>query len=460
MYYSGGKYYEGVSGDTVVGCYHIRFDTAYSDYSSAASAVSGYSDGFVKYYNGYFYGCIGSYISQAAASSAMNSRGISGGIIDSGTSATVTVVATNSGKILFEFDYGSSYYLGIRPISTGYKSQTWHKGYRYYGGFQFARLSGGSITVVNYVNVEDYVKGVLPYEMSSSWPREALKALACCARTYVMKNNTKHRSSGFDVCNTDDCQVYRGNNSANDNSDAAVDETAGKYITYNGSLCDTYYFSSDGGATENCENVWYATIPYLQGKVDPYEDYLDLDNKWSYTYTLSEITDILNNKGYTNSGIVSLSCKYTTAGNMYSITFTDSNGKTLTFSKSSAKSILSTSSKNVKSQHFTITGNGLGEINAYVNNSTDTVNVAGASAVNGSGDVSEINSNDVYVITDGGTSKLNSGSVGTGSGVYTLSGAGWGHNIGLSQYGAKAMAQLGYTYEDILKFYYTGVTVG
>ena len=84
-----------------------------------------------------------------------------------------------------------------------------------------------------------------------------------------MANLGKH--TGFDLCTTEDCQVYYGTEGANATTDAAVDQTAGQYLTYDGALCGTYYSSSDGGATENSENVWVKAVPYLRGVVDPYE---------------------------------------------------------------------------------------------------------------------------------------------------------------------------------------------
>lgn len=123
------------------------------------------------------------------------------------------------------------------------------------------------------LGVEDYVKGVIPYEMSPAWPSAALEAQAVCARTYAYMT-TKHLSSyGFDLCNTTDCQVYYGigsyTNCATAVSDAAVDATAGLRVYYNGSLAETVYHSSDGGATESAENVWGGAVDYLIGKEDP-----------------------------------------------------------------------------------------------------------------------------------------------------------------------------------------------
>ena len=90
--------------------------------------------------------------------------------------------------------------------------RTWFKGYRYYGGFRYERIGGGDLTVVNILDLETYIKGVVPYEMSSSWPLEALKVQAVCARSYAYINihSGKHTSYHFDVCNTTDCQAYYG----------------------------------------------------------------------------------------------------------------------------------------------------------------------------------------------------------------------------------------------------------
>ena len=123
------------------------------------------------------------------------------------------MTATGSTQILFQFDGGSARALGIMPDVTGAGTvRTWFKGYRYYGGFRYERINGGNLTVVNIVDMETYIKGVVPYEMSNSWPLEALKAQAICARSYAYNNilQNKHKSYHFDVCNTTDCPVYCG----------------------------------------------------------------------------------------------------------------------------------------------------------------------------------------------------------------------------------------------------------
>ena len=126
------------------------------------------------------------------------------------------------------------------------KGYIWFSGYKYRGGFQYHRRNGGNLTVVNMVELEDYVNGVVCYEMGREWPLEALKAQAICARTYVMKNLNKHNSYGFDICPSDSCQVYHGMGSnrtdygPSEVSMRAVAETAGMVVKYGGKLAEVF----------------------------------------------------------------------------------------------------------------------------------------------------------------------------------------------------------------------------
>ncbi len=463
-YYSySNAYYAGAGSETTVGCFHIQITTPFSSYSDAATKAATYNGSFVKYDSGYYYACVGNYTSLDNASEDAESRGIANYEITSGSSYTVTVVETGTNNILFEFDYGTSYYLGIMPISSGgEKCLTWFKGYEYYGGFEYARRSGGDMTIVNVVNIEDYIKGVIPYEMSNAWPLEALKAQALCARTYVMSSLNGHSSNNFDVCNTTCCQVYHGANSANSTTDSAVEQTAGKYITHNGYLCQTYYSSSDGGATESSENVWSAELPYLRGVIDPYEE--DIADSvylyyWTETYTGSELTDILQSSNYSCSDIVSFRVsQYTDVGNVYSITLTDSNGRNFTFSKDRARTFFG-----FRSMRYTINGGGSsGGSDIYVNDGSTISSDGPLYGIGSGGDISEINTGTLYAITGTGDIEQVGGLYsGSASDTYVVSGSGYGHNVGMSQWGAYSMAKYhDKTYDEIIKFYYTGVTIG
>ncbi len=455
----------------VVGCYHILLDRLPADYGEACELAAQFSGGFVGYYNGVWRVCVGSYVSADEAETAIAERDFIGSAF-SASSSCIVVVKTGTTDILFEFDCGSSASFAVKPLdvvdqSTGavtQKAQTWFKGRSYYGGFQYSRLSGNNITVVNFVPLEDYIKGVVPYESGSTWPLEALKAQALCARTYAVRNLGNHSSRGFDLCNTTDCQVYFGTDGATETSDRAVEETAGKFVVYNGELCDTVYHSSDGGATEDSENVFYAALPYLRGVVDPYESTVNTGySSWSYTYTADDITWILQNKGYNCAHIVSITPTYTRMGNIYSLKFTDENGKTFTFTRSSAGSILysSTLKKYTHSQRFTIQCAGETGIQLYVNDANNPVDSNTLYATGSSGTQPIGSAGQLTVLTGSGmeTVEIKNSGPELSADAYIVSGSGWGHNVGMSQYGALAMANLGYSCEDIIKFYFTGVSI-
>ena len=471
MYLVGGKYQTGsASGAEVVGCYHIRLSEVYSDYASAKAASAAYDDGFPAYHEDQWYVCVGSYTGQSAAASDRQARGLSGSAMTC-SNRCVTVVETGTTHILFQFDCGERRSLAVMPLAAeGEKATTWFKGYRYYGGFQYQRIDGGDLNVINFVTMDDYIKGVIPYEMNAEWPMEALKAQAVAARTYTAAHLNHHSSSGFDLCCDVDCQAYRGVNASDENSDRAVDETSGVYMTYEGEYVNAFYFSSDGGATEDCENVFNEPLPYLRGKQDPYEAYLDTGHdSWSFVYTAEEITAILRLKKYNCGQIVSVTPTYTSMGNIYSLKFTDINGVNWVFSRDRAGSVLysQTYRKYTYSQRFTVTdADAPADEGSYYVAGGDEVSLIPEAlyVVAGDGTVTPVSGTGNAVLrTADGTESVSlrgySGGTITAS-RYLVRGSGWGHNVGMSQYGAKAMAELGYSYVDILSFYYDGVEIG
>ncbi len=126
----------------------------------------------------------------------------------------------------------------------------------------------GSLTVVNELGLEDYVRGVVANELSpGGYPAiEAQKAQAIAARTYALKNRGQFMSQGFDILPTTRSQVYRGLTSENPLSSRAVDETRGIIATYDGEPINALYTSTCGGRTENSENIFNQAVPYLRGR--------------------------------------------------------------------------------------------------------------------------------------------------------------------------------------------------
>jgi len=123
----------------------------------------------------------------------------------------------------------------------------------------------GALTVVNVIGLEDYIRGVVPNELS--YPAiEALKAQAIAARTYAMRNRGQFSSEGYDLLPTTRSQVYRGLSSETVLTSRAVEETRGMIATYNGEPINALYTSTCGGRTEDAENIFNQTVPYLRGR--------------------------------------------------------------------------------------------------------------------------------------------------------------------------------------------------
>lgn len=392
-----------ISSGASLGCYHILLPGSYMSFEEAANAASQYG-GFPAYYNGAYYALYGSYATSAEAQAALSWSG-TGGQVYTASQYCVTVCRTTDGAILFEFDCGKDLNLAVSPQSSYEPAVTWFKGYRYHGDFEYVRRSGDKLTVINIVDIEDYVKGVIPYEMSGSWPIEALKAQALCARTYAASHFNANSYYGFDVTNDTYSQVYRGLTGATSTSDAAVEQTAGIYILYAGEPISAMYCSSNGGATEDSENITGNAVGYLRGKVDSFEAAaasINANSSWTDTLTRSQLAEKANTLGFSIASADSIEITYSDTGNVIGMKLTDSNGRSASFSGKACYEFC-TSTLGLKSISFEISENG------------DSV---------------------------------------------TFIGSGWGHSLGMSQFGAYAMAKTyGFTYDQIVNFYYTDITL-
>lgn len=488
---NGTSYSNSDNGGDVIGCYHVLVESGYRSYEQAAAAAQEYRDGFVAWIDGDYQVRAGSYTSRQEAEDAAQSLG---GTVAGTSSYAVNVTRTGSAEILFQFDGGDALALGVMPDVTGADAvRTWFKGYRYYGGFRYERIGGGDLTVVNIVDLETYIKGVVPYEMSSSWPLEALKVQAVCARSYAYINihSGKHTSYHFDVCNTTDCQAYYGagtNSSsyqATERTDQAVDETAGEYAWYDGQVIEAFYSSSHGGASESVYNVWGTSLeqyPYLCGVEDPYEADMASKNSyssWTVSYTSSELVQRLENYGYdASSGIESLTLTYSDLGNVIQVRVNYRDGGSDTIRPSSMRSVFG-----ISSIRFTVNGqaasSGSGTTSSSgggltANGSTSLDSQGTYTVISGSGSLSQAGLDGLYAISGSGSiTPAEDAASGGGSGTdtptgtqvtvsgssYTFQGSGNGHQLGLSQYGAWAMAERGFTYDEIIEFYYPGTYV-
>lgn len=302
----------------------------------------------------------------------------------------------------------------------------------YTGDLQLVARSSGSgykLYTIVHVYIEYYLYGVVPNEMSSSWPIEALKAQAVAARTYTLNRMNGRTSYIYDLVDTASDQVYYGYSGTLNNAITAVDQTKGIVIMNNGKLSGTYYTASNGGQTEAVKNIWGGTgYPYLGVKDDPFDAMNPNTNKRKRT-----VYSDFNASGQ-NSSLKSLltSAARSKLGSSASVVTIDS--ITPHTPKYPAPSRLYTK------MDFMLTA----VVGSYTQSITVTLGIFDEleTAMNMS-----INSsnNELWTVTKDGNN-------------FVLMSARYGHGVGLSQRGAQQMANMGYTYDQILGFYYDGCT--
>ncbi len=325
----------------------------------------------------------------------------------------------------------------------------------YRGGFECKLLADG-LTVVNIVPVESYLYSVVCREMSPSWPVEALKTQAVCARNFALGRINYHNKYGFDVCRTVCCQAYSTDADNSESVHTAVDETRGQLLFHNDTLVQAVYSSSMGSSTESVENVWGSKHPYLVSVMNPYEDTENIYNgKWTKTLTKSRATEIMNQKGYNIGDVVEIKAlEYSDAGRVIKLLVKGTNGEKI-FERESCRTIFS---EVTYSQKYTIAQGGTTVYPiVYVDNGnkSQSKTLSSISVLTGNKQVASVKN--TFVVSDGKTTRRYIVQTNDGSpDSYVFSGEGWGHGVGMSQYGAKGMAENGFDYEAILTHYYTG----
>lgn len=338
---------------------------------------------------------------------------------------------------------------------------------------------GGStgITPYNVLGIEEYLYGVVPGEMSASWPEEALKAQAVAARSIALYQYNRYASYGYNVVDTTATQVYGGYTKEDSRTNAAVDLTRGETIKYNGKVAEALYSSTSGGITESAVNVWGSDIPYLVSVPDTYETE-PAQPAWSRSITMAEVENCLLNQGVNigqAQGIQIVS--RTPSGRVQEMKIIGSKGEHTVTLEKVRTFFSSTSGGSLKSRLFSFTG----ELTGSTGGNSEAAQVVSVVSANG---ITQVPINNL--VASNGTTKTTIGSSvvaqsstgleilsTTGSsngnvnlqgetiwGDFTVYGKGFGHGVGMSQSGAKGMAKAGFDYISILKYYYTGITVG
>ncbi len=319
-------------------------------------------------------------------------------------------------------------------------------GKEYRGCIQILRLDNSDMTVINKVTMEEYLYGVVGKEMSPSWNIEALKAQAVCAKNFAITNYNKFADYGFNLCTTTTSQVYGGVAAESEGVRNAVDAVAGQVLMYDGKPAQTYFFATSGGHTADVSHVWTASIPYLCGVEDPFEDPATSGHyTWKVEKTAAEIKQILADKGVDIGDVLNVEVTSAdSAGFVLEIKITGTYGEHY-IKKSQARSFFGSG---VHSQRYTVTSSG-GSATVCVRGSDAKLTMSLSGLMSTSGLLPA----NVCVIGSGGLFTLRGGN---GNTKFLFEGRGYGHGIGMSQNGARGMAREGYTYDQILAHYYPG----
>ena len=454
----------------------------------------------------------------------------------------VSVVEPYSERILFEFDCDAELELGLsaHEDDNGNTYLTTPAGNIYDGVFCFKRYDNGDVEGVELINIlplEAYLAGVLPYETSNTWPLETLKAFAITVRSYTLTHINKHMDRyGFDLCNSTDCQVYKGAGRINQRILDAVLGTAGKILVHDDEIVNAYYSSSMGGVTVSAQDAWggQSDPAYLQAVETPWERYMTHSNGfWMYEISPAALCDLLNQKGYTtledeiedvqilelakNSTYVKKLRITDIHGESVTITYTDNVRIALTPYVKSANFVVGRGSVEY-TENVVIEENYVleeEEPNEYIGGTSDWDDRdSGYADVDGcyviTSDSIERNYTDLWTtIATGDDTSYQYGRVdffvmtnqnasaflgeeyekyaeeeeeeirhnteiladkSDGDVVYKVAyaddednfifvGKGWGHGVGMSQYGARDLADMGYKADDILYSYFTDVQI-
>ncbi len=255
---------------------------------------------------------------------------------------------------------------------------------------------GKGFLVINQVDLEEYVKGVVPAEVNSAWHPEMLKVQAVAARTYALYQHMLSAARDYDVAASIQDQVYRGRHGIDARVEKAVEDTRGLVVTYQSAPIYAAFSSTAAGLTEDAMNVWSKDLPYLKGVECPF----DLESpyyQWKASFKLETLEHNLRQQGFSVGTIATLApLSYSRAGRVATLRILHSRGE------------------------LTLRGEDLRKAIGYtvVPSTQFTIESVGKEVV--------------------------------------LAGYGAGHAVGLCQWGAKELAELGYSFGTILQYYYPG----
>ncbi len=343
-------------------------------------------------------------------------------------------------------------------------SASGHQARQYEGSFEI-RGTAGKVSVVNVLNTEQYVAGVVPYEMSDSWPLEALKAQAVAARSFAVANRSKHLAQGFELCDSAlCCQKYAGFSASHVNSRRAVEETTGQVAKFGGQVVQLFYHSNSGGHTENSEDVWSSALPFARAVFDPFsvseplvghlvsrsDSSGEFPARWLLSFTREELELLLAAKELGVGTLLEIRSLSRSAGGRHlEILVRGTDGeRVLTRSATRFTFNLFSSLYEIIPIHRRVHAIG-------ADGRVREISVSERLSVTGPGGTVTSAASGVWMAGIGRQRQVSVLPVG-----FSFDGRGWGHGVGMSQWGAFEMARHGYTYSQILQYYFQGITIG
>src|SRR3990172_1476414 len=291
-------------------------------------------------------------------------------------------------------------YFGL-AVRVGSRQQALKlNGRTYWGTLELRRVQNGSFQVINEVDLEDYVRGVVPAEMPFQWPMEALKAQAVAARSFALHQRSVRSGALYDMEGTTDGQVYGGQGQETPRTNDAVKQTAGLVVAFNGEVAATFYHAVSGGMTEAGSEIWsLPDLPYLAGVACSYDQQAPMSS-WVRVLGGGQIRSLLIQSGKDVGTVWGLvPGEKTASGRFRFLRIVHSSGM------------------------LTLKGEEFRRLLGY-----DRVP----------------------------RTRFEVEQVGN---TFILQGSGSGHGVGMSQWGARELAQQGRSFREILQFYYPGTEV-
>jgi len=453
-YYSDGKYYNEFDSKAKEGPFHIILMKSWEKFSETSQWLEEFElennlEGFVYFDGEKYYPAFGRYTSKERAQSIAKSIFSDYDYDVENHKSESILVLNNKDKIIFSYNNNFNVFFTVEKQDG---NTIFFDGVEYHGDSAFYIIDEYKLLSINTVPVEDYLKGVVPSEIPASWNIEALKAQAVAARTYAVSYINNSTPYGYHVVDNQNSQVYKGINREYLSTNKAVEETKNELIYYNNNLISAFYHSTSGGKTADSGNVWNYTLPYLKSKEDSFSN-ISPHTEWITSYTKEELIDLLIEE-FKTEDIYDMDVTERSYDERVIETSIKTDKGEIKLLKEESRAVLGYSK--LKSTWFDIAKNN--QISVLTKEDKYKINIAEKKKISFKEnqvkeDIIAYNKTEEILNTE---NKLK---IKTSPDIFTLEGRGWGHGIGMSQYGAKQMAEEGFTYKEILEYYYTGVTV-